>query len=60
MDLLQGSKMERFVFHNVADNVALFSVHIPVPASYFFEIFSNKIDDSNKVFIFQLDKQDKV
>jgi hypothetical protein len=45
----RGSKMERFVFHSVSDCVALFSVHIPTPASYFFEIFSNKIDESNKI-----------
>jgi len=45
----KGSKMERFVYHCVSDSVALFSIHIPTPAAYFFEIFSNKIDDSNKI-----------
>lgn len=45
----KGAKLERFVFHSLVDGVALFSVHVPAPASYFLEIFANKIDDSNKI-----------
>lgn len=45
----RGAKLERFVFHSLVDGYALFSVHVPTPASYFLEIFANKIDESNKI-----------
>ena len=45
----KGAKLERFVFHSLVDGIALFSVHVPAPASYFLEIFANKIDESNKI-----------
>ena len=45
----KGIKIERFVFHSMADNTALFSVHVPIPASYFLEIFAYKINDSHKI-----------
>ena len=45
----KGAKLERFVFHSLVDGIALFSVHVPTPASYFLEIFANKIDESNKI-----------
>lgn len=45
----RGAKLERFVFHSLVDGIALFSVHVPAPASYFLEVFANKIDDSNKI-----------
>lgn len=45
----RGAKLERFVFHSLVDGIALFSVHVPTPASYFLEIFANKIDESNRI-----------
>ena len=45
----KGIKIERFVFHSMSDSTALFSVHVPIPASYFLEIFTYKINDSHKI-----------
>lgn len=45
----RGAKLERFVFHSLVEEMALFSVHVPTPAAYFLEIFANKIDESNKI-----------
>ena len=45
----KGAKLERFVFHSLVDDHALFSVHVPAVADYFLEIFANRIDDSNKI-----------
>ena len=45
----RGAKLERFVFHSLVDGMALFSVHVPTPASYFLEIFANKIDETNRI-----------
>lgn len=42
-------KIERFVFHSMTENTALFSVHVPIPANYFLEIFAYKINDSHKI-----------
>ncbi len=45
----RAAKLERFLFHSLVDGYALFSVHVPTPAAYFLEIFSNKIDETNKI-----------
>lgn len=45
----RGAKLERFVFHSLVDGFALFSVHVPAAASYFLEIFANKINETNKI-----------
>ena len=45
----RGAKLERFVFHSLVEGFALFSVHVPMPSSYFLEIFANKIDETNKI-----------
>ncbi|ESO03432.1 hypothetical protein HELRODRAFT_192035 [Helobdella robusta] len=42
-------KIERFVFHAMSGTTALFSVHVPIPASYFLEIFAYKINESHKI-----------
>ena len=43
------AKLERFVYHTLVDGYALFSIHVPTPASYFLEVFAIKIDDSNRI-----------
>ena len=30
--------LERFVFHSIVDDVALFNIHVPCPGSYFLEV----------------------
>ncbi|CAH1773301.1 unnamed protein product [Owenia fusiformis] len=45
----KGAKLERFVFHSIVDDTALFSVHVPTMSDYFLEIFANRIDETNKI-----------
>ncbi|XP_067679021.1 hillarin-like [Haliotis asinina] len=44
----RGASLERFVFQTMVDNTVTFSVHVPTVADYFFEIFANKIDETNR------------
>lgn len=46
----RGANLERFVFQTTLDNTAMFSIHVPTTGEYYFEIFANKIDESNKIF----------
>ncbi|XP_076462508.1 hillarin-like [Babylonia areolata] len=45
----QHASLERFVFQTMVENSVTFSVHVPVAAEYYLEIFANKIDDSGRV-----------
>lgn len=45
----RGANLERFVFQTTLDNTAMFSIHVPTTGEYYFEIFANKIDDTNKI-----------
>ncbi|WAR24738.1 HIL-like protein [Mya arenaria] len=45
----RGANLERFVFQTTMDNTAMFSIHVPTTGEYYFEIFANKIDESNKI-----------
>lgn len=45
----RGAALERFVFQTTLDNTAMFSIHVPTTGEYYFEIFANKIDESNKI-----------
>ncbi|KAL4236037.1 hypothetical protein ACF0H5_004423 [Mactra antiquata] len=45
----RGANLERFVFQTTLDNTAMFSIHVPTTGEYYFEIFANKIDNSNKI-----------
>lgn len=40
-----GISLERHVFHTITDQLALFSVHVPIPGHYFIEIFVNKVEE---------------
>ena len=42
-------KIERFVFHAMNEGVSLFSVHVPIPAEYFLEVFAYKINEAHKI-----------
>ena len=41
----RGAKLERFVFHSIVDDLALFSVQVPEPGSYLLELFVGTFDD---------------
>ena len=43
-----GINLERYVFHTITDQLALFSVHVPIPGPYFIEIFVNKVEELRK------------
>lgn len=43
-----GTDLERYVFHTITDQLALFSIHVPVPSDYFMEIFSSKVEGINE------------
>lgn len=45
----RGANLERFVFQTMIDNTVMFSVHVPTVGDYFFEVFANKIEESNKM-----------
>ncbi|KAH3848756.1 hypothetical protein DPMN_091136, partial [Dreissena polymorpha] len=45
----RGANLERFVFQTTLDNMAMFSIHVPTTGEYYFEIFANKIDETNKI-----------
>ena len=45
----QGIDMERYVFHTITDQNALFSVHVPMPADYYLEIFTNKFNEAREL-----------
>ena len=45
----RGANLERFVFQTTLDNTAMFSIHVPTTGEYYFEIFANKIDETNKI-----------
>ncbi|XP_076440831.1 hillarin-like [Babylonia areolata] len=45
----KGAALDRFVFQTMVDNTITFSVHVPTAASYFFEIFATKFDESSVV-----------
>lgn len=45
----RGAMLERYVFQTMVDNQAMFSVHVPTTGEYYFEIFANKIDETNKI-----------
>lgn len=44
----RGSSLERFVFQTMIHNTVMFSIHLPCTGDFFFEIFANKIEESNK------------
>ncbi|XP_041357977.1 hillarin-like isoform X2 [Gigantopelta aegis] len=44
----KGASLERFVFQTMVENMVTFSIHVPMASDYFFEIFANKIDESNR------------
>ncbi|KAK6188332.1 hypothetical protein SNE40_004527 [Patella caerulea] len=44
----RGANLERFVFQAMVDNQVTFSIHVPTVAEYFFEVFANKIDETNR------------
>ncbi|ESP03308.1 hypothetical protein LOTGIDRAFT_137570, partial [Lottia gigantea] len=44
----RGANLERFVFQAMVDNSVTFSIHVPTVAEYFFEVFANKIDETNR------------
>ncbi|KAL8576564.1 hypothetical protein ACOMHN_003122 [Nucella lapillus] len=43
------ASLERFVFQTMVENSVTFSVHVPIPAEYYLEVFANKIDDSGRI-----------
>lgn len=45
----KGANLERFVFQTMLDNTVMFSIHVPAVGEYFFEVFANKIEDSNRL-----------
>ena len=40
----RGAKLERFVFHSIVDDLALFRVQVPEPGSYLLELFVSRFD----------------
>ncbi|XP_060072641.1 hillarin-like [Ylistrum balloti] len=44
----RGSSLERFVFQTMIHNTVMFSIHLPTTGDFFFEIFANKIEESNR------------
>ena len=40
----RGAKLERFVFHSIVDDLALFSVQVPEPGAYLLELFVSRFD----------------
>ena len=44
-----GIDIERYTFHTISDQLALFSVHVPAPGDYFFEIFTNRYYNKNQI-----------
>lgn len=45
----KGASLERFVFQTMIDNTVMFSIHVPAVGEYFFEVFANKIEESNRL-----------
>ncbi|KAL8596973.1 hypothetical protein ACOMHN_027919 [Nucella lapillus] len=45
----RGASLDRFVFQTMVDNTVTFSVHVPIPAEYFFEIFATKFEEAYRV-----------
>lgn len=44
----RGAYLERFVYMTMIDNTVMFSVHVPTPGEYFFEVFANRLDDADR------------
>ncbi|XP_052102140.1 hillarin-like isoform X1 [Mytilus californianus] len=42
----RGAYLERFVYMTMIDNTVMFSVHVPTPGEYFFEVFANRLDEA--------------
>jgi hypothetical protein len=38
----RGAYLERFVYMTMIDNTVMFSVHVPTPGEYFFEVFGKQ------------------
>ncbi|KAK3091624.1 hypothetical protein FSP39_021331 [Pinctada imbricata] len=45
----RGAALERFIYQTMVDNTVMFSVHVPTTGEFFFEIFANKIEESNRI-----------
>lgn len=44
----RGAYLERFVYMTMIDNTIMFSVHVPTPGEYFFEVFANRMEDADR------------
>ena len=45
----RGAALERFIYQTMVDNTVMFSVHVPTTGEFFFEVFANKIEESNRL-----------
>lgn len=44
----RGAYLERFVYMTMIENTVMFSVHVPTPGEYFFEVFANRLEDADR------------
>lgn len=44
----RGAYLERFIYMTMIENTVMFSVHVPTPGEYFFEVFANRLEDADR------------